>query len=216
MRKPLLLACLFALSTAASLPALAQGTRSPQAPPAAAIAPSAAPVRAFYDVLLDGMKRAKSLGIEGRYKKLEAAVDSAFDLPAMTQLMVGLAWNSMSQADRDRLIGSVRRMTVAGYARNFDDFSGESFVISPTVQERDGDQIVSTKLTAPGKEDVSFVYRMHNNGRVWKIVDIYLEGYISQVAFRRSDFSSTLRSGGATALAEKIEALANRMLAGEP
>jgi phospholipid transport system substrate-binding protein len=114
------------------------------------------------------------------------------------------------------LINGVRRMTVAGYARNFDGYGGENFVISPTIQERDGDQIVSTKMTAPGKEDVSFVYRMHNNGRTWKIVDIYLEGYISQVAFRRSDFSSTLRSGGAPALAEKIEALANRMLTGEP
>ena len=216
MRKPLLIACLLALSTGASIPALAQGARSSQAPPAAAIAPSAAPIRTFYDVLLGTMRNAKALGIGGRYKKLETAVDAAFDLPAMTRLMVGLSWNSLPQADRDRLIASVRRMTIAGYARNFDDYGGENFVISPNVQERDGDQIISTKMTAPGKEDVSFVYRMHNNGRTWKIVDIYLEGYISQVAFRRSDFSSTLRSGGASALAEKIEALANRMLAGEP
>jgi phospholipid transport system substrate-binding protein len=216
MRKPLLIGCLLAVSVGASLPALAQGARSPQPPPAAAIAPSAAPIRTFYDVLLGAMKNGKALGVEGRFKKLEAVVDATFDLPAMTQLMVGLSWNSMSQADRDRLISSVRRMTIAGYAHNFDDYGGENFVVSPTIQERDGDQIVSTRMTAPGKEDVPFVYRMRNSRGTWKVVDIYLDGTISQVAFRRSDFSSTLRSGGAPALAEKIDALTKRMLAGGP
>ena len=216
MRKPLLIACLLALSTAASVPALAQGARSPQAPPAAAVDPAVVPIRTFYDVLLDSMKQAKQLGIEGRYKRLQAAVDAAFDFPAMTQLMVGLAWTSMSQADRDKLISGVRRMTIAGYAQNFDDYGGEAFVVSPTVQDRDGDHLISTRMTAPGKEDVPFVYRMHNSGGTWKVVDIYLDGYISQVAFRRSDFSSTLRAGGASALSQKIEALADRMLKAEP
>jgi len=216
MRKTLFVACLLALSPAAPVGALAQAAPSPQSPSTAALAPAARPIRAFYDVLLDTMKQARTLGVAGRYKKLEAAIDRAFDFPAMTQLMVGLAWTGMSPADQQRLINGVRRMTIAGYAQNFDDFGGETFVVSPAVQERDGDQLVSTRLTVPGKEDVPFVYRMSNKGGTWKIVDIFLDGYISQVAFRRSDFSSTLRSGGAPALAQKIEAIADKMLAGGP
>ena len=83
----------------------------------------------------------------------------------------------------------------------------------PVFCQRDGDQIVTTNMTLPGKEDVAFLYRMHNSGGSWKIVDVFLDGYVSQVAFRRSDFASTLRSGGASALNQKLDALTDKMLA---
>jgi phospholipid transport system substrate-binding protein len=212
----LFLACLLALPLAAGVDALAQGTRSPQPSASAKVTNEAQPIRAFHDALLDSMKRARELGVMGRYKKLEPAVDAAFNFPMMTQAMVGPAWTTMSSADQGTLISRVRRMTIAEYAQNFDGYSGENFVVSPTIQERDGDRIVSTNMTAPGKEDVAFLYRMHNSGGAWKIVDVFLDGYVSQVAFRRSDFASTLRTGGAAALAQKLDALTDKMLTATP
>ncbi|TXL74315.1 hopanoid biosynthesis protein HpnM [Vineibacter terrae] len=213
MRTRLFLACLLTLPLAGGIDALAQGTRAPQPSASATLAPEAQPIRAFYDALLDSMKRARELGVMGRYKRLEPAIDAAFNFPMMTQAMVGPAWASMSATDQTALISRVRRMTIAGYAQNFDGYSGENFVVSPATQQRDGDQIVTTNMTLPGKEDVAFLYRMHNSGGSWKIVDVFLDGYVSQVAFRRSDFASTLRSGGAAALNQKLDALTDKMLA---
>ena len=51
-------------------------------------------------------------------------------------------------------------MTIADYAHNFDGYSGEASSVDPKVQERSGDKIVSTKMTAPGKAAIPFVYRM--------------------------------------------------------
>lgn len=212
MRRTVFMACLLALALTPSVDALAQRKPSPPAAPSAALNTPVKSVQAFYDALLDSMKRARELGIAGRYKRLEPAIDATFDFPMMAQLMVGPAWTGMSASDQDMLTSRVRRMTIAGYAQNFDGYSGEAFVVSPTVQERDGGQIVTTKMTIPDKEDVAFLYRMRNSGSAWKIVDIYLDGYISQVAFRRSDFASTLRTGGAAALAKKLDELTDKML----
>jgi phospholipid transport system substrate-binding protein len=67
-------------------------------PASAADAPPAdvtAPIRAFYAALLDVMKRAKALGIRGRYDTLAPVVAATFDLPAMTRISVGPRWTSI-------------------------------------------------------------------------------------------------------------------------
>ena len=119
----------------------------------------------------------------------------------------------MAAGDRQSIIAAFRRFTIANYARNFDGYSGEQFVTNPQVQERGADKIVSTQMTAPGKAPIPFVYKM-DNSRGWKINDVFVNGYVSEVATRRSDFASTLRSGGASALVQKLNALSDNLLKG--
>jgi phospholipid transport system substrate-binding protein len=187
------------------------GSSAAPAIPAPASDPAARQINAFHGTLVETMKQAKELGVQGRYKKLEPAVDAAFDFPAMTQTIVGPSWTSMSPGDRAKIIDAFRRMTIANYAKNFDGYSGEQFVTSPQVQERGGDKIVATQMTSPGKSPIPFIYRM-GNSHGWKIKDIFLNGYVSEVATRRSDFASTLKSGGASALVEKLNALTDNLL----
>jgi phospholipid transport system substrate-binding protein len=44
------------------------------------------------------------------------------------------------------------------------------------------------------------------------VIDIYLNGYVSQIAKQRSDFSATVKSGGAAALEKKINSLADGLI----
>jgi phospholipid transport system substrate-binding protein len=50
-------------------------------------------------------------------------------------------------------------------------------------------------------------------GDKWKIIDVYLNGYVSQVALRRADFSSTVASSGASGLVKRIDELVDRQMA---
>jgi phospholipid transport system substrate-binding protein len=200
--------------------ALATGTLAMAAarpsPAAAALSdPAAKQIRAFYDALLDSMKHAKALGVQGRYKKLQPTIDATFDFATMTERTVGPGWQQIPDADRKLLIDAFRRMTIADYAHNFDGYEGEAFDVDPAVKERAGDKVVSTKMTLPGKAPIPFLYRMDNVGGRWKIVDVFLNGYVSQVATRRADFASTLKNGGARALAAKLNALTEKTLKGQ-
>lgn len=213
MTKTLFKACLvaLALATAVPVPALAADSA---ATTLALTDPAAKQVRVFYDTLLYGMKHAKELGVKGRYKKLEPVVEATFDFPTMTQRTVGPDWTKMSATDHAELIDAFRRMTIADYARNFDGYSGEAFVVDPKVQERAGDKIVRSEMTAPGKAPIPFVYRLAKTKSGWKITDVFLNGYVSEVATRRADFASTLKSGGASALVAKLNALSEKILSG--
>ncbi len=53
---------------------------------------------------------------------------------------------------------------------------------------------------------------MRQTGGSWKILDVYLNGTISQLATRRSDFASTVSAGGAPALIKKINDLSDEQM----
>lgn len=169
--------------------------------------PAHAPVKTLGDGLVGIMKAGKSAGAAARAARIAPIIDRSFDLPLMTRLAVGSAWTGFSPADQDALVAAFRRMTIAQYAKNFDDFSGESFTIAPQIEARGGDRIVRTTLNSPGSAPVSIAYRLRQtNG--WRIIDVFYKNAISQLATRRSDFAGVLASGGAKALIAHLNALA--------
>jgi len=180
--------------------------------PAAADAdPAVAQIQSFYDTLLDSMKHGKELGVQGRYNKLKPAVEQTYDLPLMTSLVVGSSWASIPAGDQQALVQAFERMTIANYAKNFDDFSGEKFTVDPAAQVHGTDKVVMSKLITGG-QTVPFNYRMRQSSGTWKVIDVYLNGFVSELATKRSDYGSTLSSGGAAALTKKLNALADGMM----
>jgi len=181
---------------------------------AAASDPAARKIESFYATLLDTMKRGSSLGMKGRFQALAPAIDATFDLPTMIKFVVGPTWSSMSESDHKQLTEAFRRMTIADYANNFDSWDGERFEVDPNVQTKGGDVFVQTNLIPKADKPIPFIYRMRDTGGDWKAIDVYLNGYVDQLTTKRSDFASTLSSGGAPALVRKLNSLADTALAG--
>jgi phospholipid transport system substrate-binding protein len=172
--------------------------------------PAATSVQNFYDALIASMKAGGTT--KSRYEKLKPAVEQDFDLAGMTALSVGPTWASISAADQKSLVDAFERMTIANYARNFDSFHGERFLVDSDVQTRGTDKLVKSTMNPGGSDAIAFNYRLHQAGNNWKIVDVYLAGNISQLAQKRADFATTLSSAGPQGLAKKIDALADQEL----
>ena len=176
--------------------------------------PAVRQIESFYVALLDTMKHGEQLGLQGRDLKLTPITEEIFDLAAMAQLSVGPSWPSLSQSERQAIIEAFKRMTVVGYAKNFAKFAGEQFLVEPLVKTRNSDKIVESKLLGLDHSSVPFNYRMHLVGDEWKVVDVYLNGYVSQLALRRADFSSTVASSGASGLVKKINEMVDKQING--
>ena len=176
--------------------------------PAFAADPAAAVVQRLNDGLIAMMKAPKSIGVPGRYAKLAPVVSATFNLSAMTQTVVGPAWDRFSAADRAHAVAAFARLTAGSYAANFQGWSGESFVIEG-VQDRGDDKVVQTHLAKPGAAPVALLYQVHRAAKGWGIVDVYFGG-VSQVAAERSEFAGAVAQGPAafaaahTAKADKL------------
>ena len=172
-------------------------------------------IERFHMTLSAVMKEAKTLGIKGRYAKLEPAVKSTFSLPLMVRIASGSYWPKGTDGERDRLVAAFERMSVATYADRFDGFSGESF---KTVGKKPGPQgttLVETKLVRPRDEPVDIVYVLREVEGEPLVVDVLLESGVSELARYRSDYSKVLKNAGLGGLVTELDAKAAKLLNGD-
>jgi len=152
-------------------------------------------VQGLYDELLGTMKSGRSLGQSGRFARLEPVIRRTFDIPTMARLSVGSSWATLSEAQRQQVIESFGRYISAIYADRFDSYAGQKLQVIGE-QPAAGGIMVKSKIIKANGEPVNVDYMMRHNGDTWLISDIYLDGAISEVATRRSEFGAILKNEG--------------------
>jgi phospholipid transport system substrate-binding protein len=169
-------------------------------------------VRSFYATLLDTMKQGPALGESGRFARLDPAVERLFDIPFMTRLSLGPAWNGLPPVEQQQVTAAFGRYVAATYADRFDSYSGEQLQVTGQKPFA-ASVIVETRIVKSNGKPVEIDYLMQRHGGLWQIADVYLDGTISQLAVRRSEFYSILRQQGVdgliTALNRKVDLLTN-------
>jgi phospholipid transport system substrate-binding protein len=169
-------------------------------------------VEQFHATLINVMKESKNLGYDGRFQWLKPAVQDTFNIPFMAEVTAGIYWAKATEEQRQKFVEVFGKMSTATYAERFDDYGGEAFATEGADEEGRNSIVVRTQLTDRdgGHTQISYLLRNFDGG--WKAVDVYLNGSISELAVKKSDYASVLKTGGMDALIdalnEKIAALA--------
>ncbi len=190
MRPALLLAASLAL---AALP-VAAGAGEPRDP-----------VDRLHVSLEEAMKRAEELGFEGRRELLDPVLASTYDLDWMAAKSLGRHWKKLSDEERTRWLALFRNLTVSTYADRFDGWAGESFEVLGDSPSSQGTLLVRTRIVRQDEEPVALHYRVREKDDAFRIVDVYLEGTVSELALRRGDYSSLVKREGFDALVSAVE-----------
>ena len=161
----------------------------------AAPASSGDTVQGLYDALLGTMKNGRILGQSGRFTQLDPVIRRSFDIASMARLSVGPSWAGLTEAQRQEVTESFGRYTSALYADRFDSYAGQKLEVTGEQPAPSGVMVKSQIVKANG-EPVKVDYMMRRNGDGWLISDIYLDGAISEVATRRSEFAAILKQDG--------------------
>ena len=171
----------------------------------------------FHETLLKVMKKAKSLSAKERYEKLEPALDRAFEFGIMIRLASGRSWNKTNKLDKANLTQAFRRMSIATYAYRFKGYSGQRFETIRTDPGPRGTQTVLTQIISPqeNKTDkiIKLAYVTKKFGSTWKIIDILLNGSISEISVRYSEYRAILKgTRGASNLASILNKKADALI----
>ena len=152
-------------------------------------------VQRLYDALLSTMKNGRTLGQSGRFTQLEPVILRTFDIPSMTRLSVGPSWSTLTEAQQQQVTESFGRYISAIYADRFDSYAGQKLQVTGEQPNAAGTMVRSQIVKANG-DPVNVDYMMRRNGNSWLISDVYLDGAISEVATRRSEFGAILKNEG--------------------
>lgn len=173
--------------------------------PAVATAEPDEPVRTVDSALLEAMKRAEELGFEGRYALLEPVVQETFDLPYMAEIAVGRHWQKLDEAQRQALVDSFSDLSVATFAARFDGYSGETFELGQTRDGPRGSKLVANRLVKSDGKAVPINFLLREVEGRWRIVDILLDAKFSELATKRSEYTSVVSSQGFERLLELLD-----------
>jgi phospholipid transport system substrate-binding protein len=168
-------------------------------------------IRSFYTTLVDTMKQGRQLGMRGRYEKLAPAINATFDVAGMTRTASGPGWDQATPAQQSAIMSAFAHLMAATYASRFTAFNGEKFELVDVVDQPPG-KLVRTRIVKSDGQPVALDYQMRSVAGGWKVADVQLDGSISELAIRRSEFGSILRQRGPDALATTIRQKGDQLM----
>ena len=167
-------------------------------------------VQGLFDALLNTMKNARTGGQSGRFAELEPIIRKNFDAPSMARLSAGPFWATLTENQRQQLTESYGRYISAIYADRFESYSGQKLQVTGEQPSGDG-VMVRSQIIKPNGDPVKVDYMCRRNGNSWLISDLYLDGSISEVATRRSEFATILKTGGVDGLIAALKRKADTL-----
>jgi len=184
----------------------------------AAAAADSAPVqviRTLNDTYKAVLKQSAALKYDGRYRKLEPAISQAFDFAFMARAVIGREWNDLPADQQTRWVQTFRTFTVANYAAQMDHDADQVFEILGEQPGENDTTMVLSRVVEPGADAVNLNYRLRQTPDGWKVIDIYAKGTVSELALRRSEYTTVLKTSGIDALVALVDRKVADLAAGK-
>lgn len=157
-------------------------------------------------VLLETMREADTLGYRGRVERLAPILEETFDFRLMAAISVGRYWRKLDPDEQARLVSAFAGMSIATFAARFNGYSGEHFEIVGEESGRRDTVLVRNRIVKSNGEAVPINFLLKREDRGWRAVDVYLDAKYSELAIKRSEYTSVIAKEGLDGLIRRIEA----------
>lgn len=146
--------------------------------------------------------------MDQKISMLRKALEESYDFPAILSTTIGYRYNSFNEQEKTQLLTAFKNYTAARYLSSFGKEKGTGFQILSGIKDAPtgNAKLIDTKI---GDADdmgsaTEINYLVKETPQGWKIIDVLLNGHISQVAIQHGDFSSTLAKGGSQELIDML------------
>ena len=176
--------------------ALVLGVLGTAAPLSAGAADPTRVVERIDAALLEVMRNAEQLGYRGRYATLEPVLDHAFDYGFMARVSAGKYWRDLDDAQKAELVDAFGRLSTATFASRFDGYSGETLKVVGEEDRPRNTRLVLNHLTKTDGEVIPINFLLSERDGSWRVIDVYLDAKYSELAVKRSEFTSVISREG--------------------
>jgi len=139
----------------------------------------------------------KALPKDKKQAQIEALFSQNVDIPWVSRFVMGRAWKQATDEQKSSYLREYERFLVQRYATRFTEYSSGSFKITGARDDGEGDFTVNMAIASQetGGEPVLIDYRIHKDGKNFKVFDIIIEG-VSMITTQRSEFASVVNANG--------------------
>lgn len=137
----------------------------------------------------------QSMSAEAKKAEFSKLLNDSFDMNTIARFSLGNYWNGATPVQQKEYLKLFKTMIVKVYSKRFSDYKGQKFDVRSSQKQSEKDTLVSSFIVPTDGPEVRVDWRVRNNGGVYKVVDIIVEG-VSMGQTQRSDFSSVIQRGG--------------------
>ena len=134
---------------------------------------------------------------------IDDVVKNSYDLEKMGKIIIGVDWKQMNKKTRKEFVNVFKRFISVNYFRRFNKINELNFEHQTVTNIEDKFKLARVILTADN-EKLKIDYLLGFKNEKWKIFDVLLDGSISEVATKKSDFKKIIKEEGVSGLVKNL------------
>ena len=134
---------------------------------------------------------------------IDDVVKNSYDLEKMGKIIIGIDWKQMDTKTQKEFINVFKRFISVNYFRRFNKINELNFENQTVTDIENKFKLARVILTAD-KEKIKIDYLLGFKNEKWKIFDVLLDGSISEVATKKSDFKKIIKEEGVSGLVKNL------------
>ena len=134
---------------------------------------------------------------------IDDVVKNSYDLEKMGKIIIGVDWKQMNKKTQKEFVNVFKRFISVNYFRRFNKINELHFEHQTVTNIEDKFKLARVILTADN-EKLKIDYLLGFKNEKWKIFDVLLDGSISEVATKKSDFKKIIEEEGLSGLVKNL------------
>ena len=134
---------------------------------------------------------------------IDDAVKNSYDLEKMGKIIIGVDWKQIDTNTQKEFIDVFKRFISVNYFRRFNKINELDFEHQTVKVIGDKFKLARVILTADN-EKLKMDYLLGFKNEKWKIFDVLIDGSISEVATKKSDFKKIIKEEGISGLVKNL------------
>ena len=134
---------------------------------------------------------------------IDDVVKNSYDLEKMGKIIIGVDWKQMDTNSQKEFINVFKRFISVNYFRRFNKINELNFEHQTVKVIGDKFKLAGVILTADN-EKLKIDYLLGFKNEKWKIFDVLIDGSISEVATKKSDFKKIIKEEGVSGLVKNL------------
>ena len=155
------------------------------------------------DLLHNTLKKIVSSNIDN--KKVQSVISNTYNIERMLALIIGEVWKKSISKDQMALKKVFEEYIAKNYILRFKNIKSLEFGKLEINQAGKNYRMAKTKLIINSKDIVPLNYLLDQTNNSWKIFDVLIDGSISEIATKKSEFKSFTNQNDLKPLLEALQ-----------
>ena len=143
--------------------------------------------------------------VSDNLNKIKQVVEKVYNNKKMLKIIVGeKKWQKLSDNEKEDLYKTFLEYISFSYIKRFSKIENPRFELIKFKRIGEKFNLVETNLIISSEEKIMIHYLFSKVDNDWKIFDVLLEGTISEIATKKSEFKKIIDENGVSSLAKSI------------